>query len=186
MVLRVNTIIAQTHTAAPHCGSHCHQPRVWFNTPLPVAGRAHSLPHLRLHAVRRLPPSIFVPGSPHVLSVSSGRVPIICTSISTCSHFKHIFVAGTSFCKAPSATSAAAARVRTTAARLRRRRAAARSRPRHRSVLGSWAGARRLSYPPFIIPHRAPRGFTQDPSTDAADEPRSRSPKRYARATSRA
>ena len=33
------------------------------------------------------------------------------------------------------------------------------------SVLGSWVGARRL-VPPFLIPHRAPRGFTQDPSTD--------------------
>ena len=33
------------------------------------------------------------------------------------------------------------------------------------SVLGSWVGARRL-VPPFLIPHRAPRDFTQDPSTD--------------------
>ena len=33
------------------------------------------------------------------------------------------------------------------------------------SVLGSWVGARRLALP-FLIPHRAPRGFTQDPSTD--------------------
>ena len=33
------------------------------------------------------------------------------------------------------------------------------------SVLGSWVGARRL-VPPFLIPHRAPHGFTQDPSTD--------------------
>ena len=33
------------------------------------------------------------------------------------------------------------------------------------SVLGSWVGARRLD-PPFLIPHRAPHGFTQYPSTD--------------------
>ena len=33
------------------------------------------------------------------------------------------------------------------------------------SVLGSWVGARRL-VPPFLIPHRTPHGFTQDPSTD--------------------
>ena len=33
------------------------------------------------------------------------------------------------------------------------------------SVLGSWVDARRL-VPHFLIPHRAPHGFTQDPSTD--------------------
>ena len=31
-------------------------------------------------------------------------------------------------------------------------------------VLGSWVGARHR-LPPFLIPTRAPRGFTQDPST---------------------
>ena len=30
---------AQIHSGALHCGPHCHQPRVLFNTPLPVAGQ---------------------------------------------------------------------------------------------------------------------------------------------------
>ena len=39
-----------------------------------------------------------------------------------------------------------------------------------RLVPGSWVGARRL-VPPFLIPHCAPHGFTQDPSTDYSAAP---------------
>ena len=37
-------------------------------------------------------------------------------------------------------------------------------------VLGSWVGARHR-LPPFLIPTRAPHGFTQDPSTEARGAP---------------
>ena len=50
---------------------------------------------------------------------------------------------------------------------------------RRRSVLGSWVGVWRL-FPPFFIPNRIPRGFTQDASTDGLPWGSSR-PRRAAR-----
>ena len=42
-------------------------------------------------------------------------------------------------------------------------------------------GRRTAPFPPFLIPHRVPHGFTQDPSTDRP--PRAHTPEHIARAT---